>query len=100
MKLLELDRHATQNNLDDLANGPELHDANVVNEFGQTLAFIGDRLNEEALEKYNKYMGLAVFGIIVTFAALMAVRNVAWYGRIRGAICYWKIVLSLGRTRL
>ena len=73
MKLFLIDRsaaHEEDNHVDDAG----VNDVPIVNEIGQTLANIGDKLNEEALRKC-KYLRLAAFGIVFTFATIITFNN-------------------------
>ena len=70
MNLMSIERNFAQEEMAE--NDAALN--NAVGEIGQTLAEIGDILNDEALQKHQ-YYHLVTIGIVLTFAAILTLRS-------------------------
>ena len=77
MKLLVIDRSSSHQEMIDNDVGG-FNDVNV-SEIGQTLAQLGDNLNDEALRKSNYIHIAAIAGIVLTFATIITFNNIAQY---------------------
>ena len=71
MKLLIIDRPSYQQEI--VENDVGLNNVNV-GEIGQTLAGIGDILNDEALQKKQYYHFVAIGFVLTAFAAIITLR--------------------------
>ena len=72
MNLMSIERNFAQEEMAE--NDAALNNVNAVGEIGQTLAEIGDILNDEVLQKHQ-YYHLVTIGIVLTFAAILTLRS-------------------------